>query len=225
MSIGDEQVHVAVRFFKVLADESRLRMLGILATRECSVEELAALLKLRAPTVSHHLARLKELGLVAMRADGNTHFYHLESDALRSLSKDVLSVDAVAALGEGVVEDAGDAWERKVLRDFFDGERLKEIPASRKKRSVVLGWLAERFEPGVRYPESAVNATIGRHHPDFATLRRELIGAQLLNRANNVYWRVDGSSSPGDAGDPPGGPISDSPDGEPDGRLAEVAIR
>src|SRR4051812_19082702 len=64
--------------------------LGILATRECSVEELAALLELRAPTVSHHLARLKDLGLVAMRADGNTHLYHLECDALRTLSKDVL---------------------------------------------------------------------------------------------------------------------------------------
>jgi hypothetical protein len=32
---------------------------------------------------------------------------------------------------------------------------------------------------------------IGRHHPDFATLRRELIGAKLLARENGVYWRLD----------------------------------
>jgi DNA-binding transcriptional ArsR family regulator len=221
---GDDRIHAVVRFFKALADESRLRILGVLATRECSVEELATLLELSAPTVSHHLARLKELGLVAMRPDGNTHFYHLESEALRRLSKDVLSEGAVASFGEDVVGGAGDAWERKVLRDFFEGERLKEIPASRKKRSVVLRWLAERFQFGREYPESAVNALIGRHHPDFATLRRELIGARLLDRSNGVYWRVAGSSR-GDGDDPPGGPINDAPGSEPAGRLAEVAVR
>ena len=135
---ADERIETALRFFKVLADESRLKILGILASRECSVEELAALLSLRAPTISHHLGRLKDLGLVTMRADGNTHLYRVELEALRTLSKTVLSPDAVAALGENAVSGAGDAWERKVLRDFFDGERLKEIPASRKKRSVVL---------------------------------------------------------------------------------------
>jgi predicted transcriptional regulator len=220
--MGEERIHSVVRFFKVLADESRLRLLGILATRECSVEELAALLELRAPTVSHHLARLKDLGLVAMRADGNTHLYHLECDALRTLSKDVLSVDAMAALGEGVVEEAGDAWERKVLRDFFDGERLKEIPSSRRKRDVILRWLVQRFQVGVQYPESAVNALIGQHHPDVAKLRRELIGAQLMRRANGVYWRADGSARGGDL---PGGTTNDSPGSEPAGRLAEVAVR
>jgi hypothetical protein len=206
-AVADERIETALRFFKVLAEESRLKILGILASRECSVEELAALLSLRAPTVSHHLGRLKDLGLVRMRADGNMHLYTVELEALRSLSKDVLSPDAVAALGENAVRGAGDAWERKVLRDFFDGERLKEIPASRKKRSVVLRWLADRFEVGARYPESAVNATIARHHPDFATLRRELIGAQLMQRENGVYWRVE-MPFPASTDRHPGGPAN-----------------
>ena len=203
--LADERIEAALRFFKALADESRLKILGILASRECSVEELAALLSLRAPTVSHHLGRLKDLGLVTMRADGNTHLYTLELEALRTLSKDVLSPDAVVAFGENAVRGVGDAWERKVLRDFFDGERLKEIPASRKKRAVVLHWLADRFETGTRYPESEVNATIARHHPDFATLRRELIGAQLMQRENGVYWRVEMPFPAGTIG-PSGGP-------------------
>ena len=206
-ALADERIETALRFFKVLADESRLKILGILASRECSVEELAALLSLRAPTVSHHLGRLKDLGLVTMRADGNTHLYTVELEALRTLSKTVLSPDAVAALGENAMSGAGDAWERKVLRDFFDGERLKEIPASRKKRAVVLRWLADRFEVGARYPESAVNATIARHHPDFATLRRELIGAQLMQRENGVYWRVE-MPFPAGVDRHPGGPTN-----------------
>ena len=206
VALADERIEAALRFFKVLADESRLKILGILASRECSVEELAALLSLRAPTVSHHLGRLKDLGLVTMRADGNTHLYTLELEALRALSKDVLSPDAVVAFGGDAVSGAGDAWERKVLRDFFDGERLKEIPASRKKREVILRWLADRFEPDARYPEAAVNATIARHHPDFATLRRELIGARLMQRENGVYWRVEMPLPAGSnrhPGDPP----------------------
>jgi DNA-binding transcriptional ArsR family regulator len=59
-----EEFEALLQFFKVLADENRLKLLGILATRDYSVEELAALMQLKAPTISHHLARLKEPGLV-----------------------------------------------------------------------------------------------------------------------------------------------------------------
>ena len=67
------QFQQLLRFFKALANESRLKIVGILANREATVGDLADLLDLRAPTVSHHLAVLKELGLVRMRAEGNAH--------------------------------------------------------------------------------------------------------------------------------------------------------
>jgi DNA-binding transcriptional ArsR family regulator len=187
-----ESLDLAVRFFKALADESRLRLVGILAHQERSVEELAAMLDLRAPTVSHHLARLRVIGLVTMRPEGTTHLYRLATEALRTMSRDLLTPERIGSLADDV---EGEAWERKVLRDFFEGERLKEIPASRKKREVILRWLANRFEPGMRYPEREVNAIIKRHHPDSATLRRELIGYGWLQRENGVYWRP-----PGDGG-------------------------
>src|SRR5215212_5906288 len=146
--MGDETLQVVLRFFKSLADASRLRMVGILAERECSVEELASLLGLKAPTVSHHLNNLKELGLVRMRQEGTTHLYILDEEALRALSRDALSPEKMRSLADDV---EGEAWQRKVLRDFFEGERLKEIPASRKKRLVILRWLAARFEPDRAY--------------------------------------------------------------------------
>jgi DNA-binding transcriptional ArsR family regulator len=181
-----DHLQPVLRFFKSLADASRLRMLGILANGERSVEELAALLDLRPPTVSHHLAILRDLGLVSMRADGNLHVYRLDEEALRALSRDVLSPERVASFADSV---EAEAWERKVLRDFFDGERLKEIPASRKKRAVILRRLAHEFQPGARYRETEVNEVLKRHHADPATLRRELVGAGLLQRARSVYWR------------------------------------
>ena len=182
-----EDFEALLQFFKVLADETRLKLLGILAIREQSVEELAALLQLKAPTVSHHLARLKELNLVGMRSEGNTHLYWLNAEALRETSKGLLSSEKMALLVDDV---EGDAYERKVLKDFFEGTRLKEIPASRKKRSVILKWLAHQFEPGTLYSEAQVNEMLQRFHPDSATLRREMIGEHLLQREHGSYWRM-----------------------------------
>jgi hypothetical protein len=185
--MSEADLQRVLRFFKTLADASRLRMLGVLASGERSVDELAVLLDLRPPTVSHHLALLRSLGLVSMRAEGNLHLYRLDEDALRMLSRDVLSMERVAAFADDL---PAEAWERKVLRDFFDGERLKEIPASRKKRAVVLRQLAREFRADARYRETEVNEVLLRHHPDPATLRRELVGAGLLQRHQSVYWRA-----------------------------------
>jgi DNA-binding transcriptional ArsR family regulator len=185
-----EEFEVLLQFFKGLADENRLKLLGILAAREQSVEELAALLALKAPTISHHLARLKELGLVVMRSEGNTHFYRLDAERLRRTSKGLLSSEKMTELVP-MAELAADAWERKVLGDFFDGPRLKEIPTSRKKRAVILRWLVEQFEPGRRYSEAEVNEIIQRHHIDASALRREMIGERLMQREQGIYWRVE----------------------------------
>lgn len=185
--MGEAEFDQLLRFFKALADESRLRILGILATRECSVEELAARVGLREPTVSHHLNKLKELNLVRMRAEGNSHLYSLDAPRLRALSRDLLTPEQMATL----VEPAGTAWEQKVLRDFLvEGGRLKEIPASRKKREVILRWLVSKFDEGVRYTEAQVNERIKLHHPDFATLRREFIMTKLMAREAGLYWRI-----------------------------------
>ncbi len=182
-----EEFETLLQFFKAVADETRLKLLGILATREHSVEELAALLQLKAPTISHHLAKLKELNLVGMRSEGNIHIYWLNAEALRNSSKGLLSSEKMASLVNDV---EGDAFERKVLKDFFEGTRLKEIPASRKKRSVILKWLANQFDPGVHYSEVQVNEILQRYHPDSATLRREMIGEHLLQREKGFYWRI-----------------------------------
>jgi DNA-binding transcriptional ArsR family regulator len=179
----------SIAAFTILSPVSCLlspKHLGILANRECSVEELAALLQLKEPTISHHLAKLKELSLVNMRPEGNTHLYQLDGEALQSISKEIFTPDNMASLAEDVESEA---WESKVLKNYFDGNLLKEIPATRKKRLVILKWLASQFELGVNYPERTVNEIIKRYHPDCATLRRELIGYQLMQRENSVYWR------------------------------------
>lgn len=181
------EIKTAVEYLKLLANETRLRLLGILADRDRSVGELAEMVGLKEPTISHHLARLHEAGLVQMRADGNTHYYRLSVETLQQFNRELFTPERMVSLAG---HDAADAWDRKVLGTFLDGDRLTKIPDIRKKREVILRWLAERFEHGRRYPEPELNEIIKRHHPDTATLRRELIGARLMARENGVYWRV-----------------------------------
>jgi DNA-binding transcriptional ArsR family regulator len=185
--VSENELERLLNFFKVLANESRLKILGILANRECSVSDLADLLDLREPTVSHHLSKLKELDLVRMVAEGNTHIYWLNGDALARMSKDVFEPENVAALVEDVDEQS---WQAKVLRTFVIDGRLAQIPAKQKKRRVILHWLASKFEPGTRYSEREVNDIIGRYHPDTASLRRDLVGWKHLQREKGTYWRV-----------------------------------
>ncbi|MGH7862913.1 MAG: DUF2087 domain-containing protein [Candidatus Dormibacteraceae bacterium] len=61
------------------------------------------------------------------------------------------------------------------------------MPANRKKRDVILNYLAERFSPGQTYQEREVNAILSRHHSDFATLRRELVDGGWLVRESGIY--------------------------------------
>lgn len=185
---AESQIALLLTYLKTLADLSRLRILGALASQERTVEELAEMLDLKAPTVSHHLARLRALELVQTRADGVTRWNRLEVAGLERLAKMLAAPQVVATLAADV---EGMSWERKTLRDFLDGERLKEIPAHLKKRQVILRWLANQFEWDREYSEVEVNEVLKRRHPDSATLRRELIGEQLLARDHGRYWRAE----------------------------------
>jgi ArsR family transcriptional regulator len=75
-----------VQLFKLLADDTRLRILSYLQqTEELNVRELCKLLRQRQPSVSHHLALLRGAGLLDMRRDGKHNFYRLIPSKLEQL--------------------------------------------------------------------------------------------------------------------------------------------
>jgi len=179
-----------VLFFKALADANRLKIVGLLAQQPYSVEQLAAILDLRPSTISHHLSKLADVGLVSAKAESYYNVYQLEEEKLQQMRL-LFSQQDLAA----VIEDVDlDAYDRKVVEDYSlsDG-RLKTIPAQRKKLEAVLRYVADVFEPGVRYSEGQVNELLARYHEDVATLRRELVGYGLMGRDTNggEYWRAE----------------------------------
>lgn len=67
-----------VQLFKLLSDETRLRILYFLMQREeLNVRTLCDLLEQSQPAVSHHLALLRVAGIIECRRDGKHNFYHL----------------------------------------------------------------------------------------------------------------------------------------------------
>ncbi len=84
-------------FLKALAHETRLLLLCLLSERERSVTELENILRLRQPTVSQQLARLRLDGLVTTRRDGKTIYYRINDDDIRR----VISVVYGIFCGEG----------------------------------------------------------------------------------------------------------------------------
>jgi predicted transcriptional regulator len=176
-----------VSFFQALADLNRLKIVGILAQQAATVEELVAALGVQQPTVSHHLSKLKALGLVNMLKEGQVHRYYLDEEILHTMARQILSPGSLA---EAAPPIARLSFEEKTLRSFFgpDG-RLKVIPAQRKKRDVILQHLIQQFEQGRQYKELEVNELLLRFHEDVFTLRREMVVAGLLERENGVYWR------------------------------------
>jgi len=179
-----------VTFFKALADKNRLKIVGLLAEKPYSVEELAALLELKPQTISHHLARLSEAGLVKSRTESYYSIYQLDQAVLESKARSMFSQQELSIVASEV--DA-DAYDKKVIKDYSrrDGS-LKTIPAQRKKLEAILRYVVQAFDVEKHYSEKQVNEILARYHDDTATLRRELVGSGLMQRegGGGEYWRV-----------------------------------
>ena len=180
MEIAVETSGVLLSFFKALADANRLKIIGLLAQGEYSVEELASLLELGPSTVSHHLARLSEVGLVCAQAESYYNIYRLETGVLEDMAKRVFSKETLSAVTAGVDMDA---YDRDVLKNYLDENgQLAQIPSQRKKLMVVLRYIGQAFEADREYTEKEVNTIIGQYHGDIAGLRRDMVDVGCLTR-------------------------------------------
>lgn len=71
-----------VLFAKALADSTRQKIMNLCCCRWLSVSEIVEQTNVSQPTVSHHLAILREAGLVEVRHEGKQIFYTLDQDKL-----------------------------------------------------------------------------------------------------------------------------------------------
>ncbi len=188
-----------LEMLKALADDSRLTLIRVLHEQEHTVTDLAGLLNLSEPTVSHHLAKLRENGLVNLRMAGNQRFYRVNETGLERFKRLVNNIEKVKPEPEPVHSDhewirelGWSAADEKVLRDYTEGKKLTRLPSKRGKTQVILRWLATLFEEGRLYNEVEVNEVLKAvYAEDFVSLRRDLIDMAYLRRemGGGKYWR------------------------------------
>ena len=183
---------------KALADESRLALLRMLNEREITVGELAQKIELSEPTVSHHLARLREAGLVTLRMAGNQRYYRVNETGLARFKRLANEIEQMPVAAESVDDDS--AWiaalgwsttDQKVLRKHTQGRQIKFLPSKQNELFVMLRWLTTLFEAERMYSEAEVNELLKAvYEEDYVSLRRDLVDMGYLRRerGGGKYW-------------------------------------
>lgn len=181
-----DDIDQQVTLLKTIADATRLRILRLLAQHPRTGSELVAELGLTPPTISHHLHRLRDVGIVQAKADAQRRIWSIDPTQLGAASTSQPAAPADAEADHPAPAQGADD-QLAAPSPHFDGERLRALPAPGTARAAVLRELQRRFEPGHSYQEREVNAILARAHSDVATLRRELVGHRYLSRAGFVY--------------------------------------
>ena len=173
-------------FSQILGDSERLKIAGRLALKPQSLVELDESLQIPVSQIRQQLEQLVQADLVRLENDR----YLLNEAALEAWA-----VAVHAGQTRDKVEPdikAGDAFERKVLRDFLHADgAIKAFPAQEKKFLVLIRYALQVFEPGVRYTEKQVNELLRQYHLDTALLRRSMIDHGYMARQGGIYWRLE----------------------------------
>jgi biotin operon repressor len=174
----------SIKLFKALADQSRLMIINALMEKPLYVEVLAERLQLSVSTISFHLKKLEEAGIVSSTREQYYMIYHIREEFFDRSLRELLNVE------EKVMQEQDERVEQyrnKVISTFFEYGKLISIPVQRKKRRIILEQIAKGFEEGRIYTEKEVNLMIADYHEDFCTLRREMVAERILSRENNIY--------------------------------------
>ena len=87
-TLSDEEAEATAELFKALADPARVRLVNMLATerREVCMCDLIEPVGLSQPTVSHHMKKLVDAGLVEREQRGKWAYFSLKRDAVEKLA-------------------------------------------------------------------------------------------------------------------------------------------
>ena len=174
---------------KALTDATRLRIAGRLAAAPATTEQLVEELGLATPVVIRQLGLLRRAGLLGASAP-----WFLRLDTLQLLGRSLDDLERATEDAAPLTSPDGQplpAEDARVLRGYLEDGRLSTIPASSRKRLVVLRWLRDQvFTEDRGYEEKEVNQRLALFHPDVASLRRYMVDERLVTRENRVYRRA-----------------------------------
>lgn len=166
---------------RALADDRRRQVFAAIVLGDPDAAAVAARTGLSGRDVGTAVRRLLDTGVVTDDGAG----LRVDGEWLRDLAR----------AGAPATPQPAENPRAAILRTFLRDGVLTRLPAQRGRRRVLLEHIAERsFEPGVRYPERAVDDALrawcdAGEAADHVSLRRYLIDDRLLVREHGVYWR------------------------------------
>jgi len=173
-----------LQLFKAFADESRLAIINLLSKKPYCVEDLADELKLAVSTVSAHLKKMQQAGLVYPVKVQYYSMYHLKEEIMQKTLQELLPRHISTLDRAGVLRD-------KVLKTYFKDGKVERLPVQNKKRWIVYLEIIKLFKAGKDYSEQEINLIIQNVHEDYCLIRRELVDEGVLERANGIYRFVE----------------------------------
>ena len=105
----EEYIKRAVKVLKLISEESKLRIMLLLAKEgECRVTDIAEMLGLNQTTLSHHLSRLRDADLVVTNREGTSIYYDINDAFWREMGReffDYLEIgDNIPLLGKFLIK-------------------------------------------------------------------------------------------------------------------------
>ena len=150
------------------------------------VELLAERLGLTPSTISFHLKKLEDAGLVSSKKEQYYQIFELNKSILDTkLSNVILSNERE----ESEEKKREKEYRNKVIKSFFEYGKLKTIPVQQKKALIVYEEIGKAFEENRKYTEREVNIILADFNDDFCTMRKNMVDAGILGRDQNGYWR------------------------------------
>ncbi|HPR16740.1 MAG TPA: metalloregulator ArsR/SmtB family transcription factor [Candidatus Cloacimonadota bacterium] len=178
------KIENVTEIFKALGDRSRLLVVRSLVEKPQYLEELAERLNLAVSTVSFHLKKLENAGLVWKEKQQYYTIFSIKKELFEKTLEEMMDF----AIDEREEQEKRiDDYKQKILKTFMKNGKITQIPAQKQKRWIVFEQILNEFEFGKEYTEQEVNELVQKYHEDYCLIRRTFIEERVMKRENNVY--------------------------------------
>ena len=170
--------------FKALGDRSRLLVVRSLIDKPQYLEELAERLNLAVSTVSFHLKKLENAGLIWKEKQQYYTIFSIKNKLFNKTLEEMMNFEIDEKQEQ---ENRIQQYKEKVLKSFMKDGKIRQIPAQKQKRWIVFEQILNEFEFGKEYSEQEVNEIIQKFHEDYCMIRRTFSGEKVMTRENSIY--------------------------------------
>lgn len=176
-------------FLKLIADKTRLSIVGLLADQPRSGDELAAILDLNPSTVSQHISRMKKLGLIQVRAEQYYNIYEVDFERFNAFVGGLTAVQlATHILNSPHINQ--EAYQQQILDKWLVDNSIQGVPSQIQHRPVLIAWLTDKFEQDKKYGREQVRDVLAAYcnpkvQKDWLKILQK---ERCLSATKDKYW-------------------------------------